>query len=185
MLRSRHMGQSWMVIVCESGSTTIKMRKRERISSFSGFCLSEYSTLNLYSHLSILLKFRLKTLPTNGEQQSWNTKCNLWVQSHFSHARLFVTPWLQPTRLLCPWDSPGKNSGVGCHALLQGIFSTQGSNPHVLLSPPLAGWFFTTSTTWEAQKEIWVLVISLTCPALQVLQSVLLQLYKRIQALIT
>ena len=26
---------------------------------------------------------------------------------------------LQPTRLLCPWDSPGKNAGVGCHCLLQ------------------------------------------------------------------
>ena len=25
----------------------------------------------------------------------------------------------QPTRLLCPWDSPGKNTGVGCHSLLQ------------------------------------------------------------------
>ena len=35
---------------------------------------------------------------------------------------------LYPARLLCPWDSPGKNSGVGCHALLQGIFWTQGSN---------------------------------------------------------
>ena len=33
-----------------------------------------------------------------------------------------------PPRLLCPWDSPGKNTGVGCHALLQGIFSAQGSN---------------------------------------------------------
>ena len=29
---------------------------------------------------------------------------------------------LQPTRLLCPWDFPGKNTGVGCHFLLQGIF---------------------------------------------------------------
>ena len=36
---------------------------------------------------------------------------------------------LQPTRLLHPWDSPGKNTGVGCHFLLQGIFLTQGSNP--------------------------------------------------------
>ena len=36
---------------------------------------------------------------------------------------------LQPTRLLCPWDSPGKNTGVGSHSLLQGIFPTQGSNP--------------------------------------------------------
>ena len=30
-----------------------------------------------------------------------------------------------PTRLLCPWDSPGKNTGVGCHFFLQGIFPTQ------------------------------------------------------------
>ena len=36
---------------------------------------------------------------------------------------------LQPTRLLCPWDSPGKNTGVGCHALLHGLFPTQGLNP--------------------------------------------------------
>ena len=36
---------------------------------------------------------------------------------------------LQPTRLLCPWDSSDKNTGVGCHFLLQGIFPTQGSNP--------------------------------------------------------
>ena len=35
---------------------------------------------------------------------------------------------LQPTRLFCPWNSPGKNTGVGCHFLLQGIFPTQGSN---------------------------------------------------------
>ena len=44
---------------------------------------------------------------------------------------------LQPTRLLCPWDSPGKNVGVGCHALLQGVFLTQGSNMHLSMSPAL------------------------------------------------
>ena len=32
------------------------------------------------------------------------------------------------TSLLCPWDSPGENIGMGCHFLLQGIFLTQGSN---------------------------------------------------------
>ena len=37
-----------------------------------------------------------------------------------------------PTRLLCPWDSPGKNTGMGCCALLQGIFPTQGLNSHLL-----------------------------------------------------
>ena len=39
---------------------------------------------------------------------------------------------LQSTRLLCPWDFPCKDTGVGCHLLLQGIFPTQGSNPGLL-----------------------------------------------------
>ena len=42
-----------------------------------------------------------------------------------------------------PWNYPGKNIGVGCHFLLQGIFLTQGSNLH-LVSPAFAGGFFTT-----------------------------------------
>ena len=51
---------------------------------------------------------------------------------------------LQPTRLLCPWDFPGMNTGVGCHFLLQGIFLTQGLNLHLLHwqedSLPLSHW---------------------------------------------
>ena len=44
----------------------------------------------------------------------------LLLLSHFSHVRLCnPTDGSQPTRLLCPWDSPGKNTGVGCHFLLQ------------------------------------------------------------------
>ena len=39
---------------------------------------------------------------------------------------------LQPTRFLCLWNFPGKNTGVGCHFLLQGIFLTQGLNLHLL-----------------------------------------------------
>ena len=38
---------------------------------------------------------------------------------------------LKPASLLYPWDSPGKNTGGGCHALLQGIFLTQRWNPHL------------------------------------------------------
>ena len=41
---------------------------------------------------------------------------------------------------------------MGCHALLQGIFPTQGSSPG-LMSPALADGFFTTSATWEVQKN--------------------------------
>ena len=46
-----------------------------------------------------------------------------WVVSRTLGDPLDCTP-----RLLCPWDSPGKNTGVGCHSLLQGIFPAQGPN---------------------------------------------------------
>ena len=42
-----------------------------------------------------------------------------------SCAWFFVTTWTVATRLLCPWDFSGKTTGMGCHSLLQGIFSTQ------------------------------------------------------------
>ena len=40
---------------------------------------------------------------------------------------------LQPARLLCPWNFPGKITRVGCHFLLQRIFPTQGSETHICL----------------------------------------------------
>ena len=46
----------------------------------------------------------------------------------------------EPARLLCPWDFSGKNIGVGCHFLLQGIFPTQGSNPRLLRLLRLRHW---------------------------------------------
>ena len=39
---------------------------------------------------------------------------------------------LQPAKLFCPWDFSSKNTGVGCHFLLQGLFLTRGSNLHLL-----------------------------------------------------
>ena len=46
-----------------------------------------------------------------------------------SCVRLFATHGLWPTKLLHPWDSPGKNTGVGCHFLLQRIFPNPGIEP--------------------------------------------------------
>ena len=60
---------------------------------------------------------------------------------------------LWPTQLLCPRHFPGRNTGVECHFLFQLIFPTQGSNLH-LGSPTLAGRFFTTNTTREAQYQL-------------------------------
>ena len=85
----------------------------------------------------------------------------LHVLSCFSCVQLFATPWTvattippRPTplpRLLCPWDSPGKITGAGCHALLLGISLTQGLNQGLLCLPALASGFFTPGTTWRAQ----------------------------------
>ena len=60
----------------------------------------------------------------------------------------FLWPYgLQTARLLCPWNSPGRNTGVGSHSLLQGIFLTQGLNPDLIH----AGEFFAIWATREAQ----------------------------------
>ena len=59
----------------------------------------------------------------------------MWV--HAKSLQLCLTLWgpmdCSPCRLFCPWDSTDKNTGVGCHFLLQGIFLTQGLDPHLLL----------------------------------------------------
>ena len=49
-----------------------------------------------------------------------------------SRVQLLQPHGLQPARLLCPWNSPGKNTGVDCHFLLQGIFPTQELNQGLL-----------------------------------------------------
>ena len=68
-------------------------------------------------------------------------------------------------RFLCPWNSLGKNTGVGCHALLQGMFLTQGEKPHLLRLLHWQVGSFITSDIWEAQfkntggknKSEWIL----------------------------
>ena len=58
---------------------------------------------------------------------------------------------LWPIRLLCPWNFPGKNTGVGCHFLFQEIFSTQGWNPVSCVSC-IGMWVLYQWATWEAQS---------------------------------
>ena len=52
---------------------------------------------------------------------SWEPACSVMSDSLWSHG-------LWPTRPLCPWDFLGKNTGVGCQFLLQGLFPTKGLN---------------------------------------------------------
>ena len=74
-------------------------------------------------------------LPLRGASSSWRlgsapfrrTKSRSQILSpccsccRFSRVRLCATPETAATRLPCPWDSPGKNTGVGCHFLLQWV----------------------------------------------------------------
>ena len=67
--------------------------------------------------------------------------CILCVLSCFSHVQLFGTLWA--VAHLCSWDSPGKNTRVVCHGLLQRIFPTRGSNLHLPAFSCIASRFFT------------------------------------------
>ena len=62
-------------------------------------------------------------------QKGWETLHMKVKESELAQSCLTLRPHkMSPIRLLCAWDFPGKNTGVGCHFLLQGIFPTQGSN---------------------------------------------------------
>ena len=88
-------------------------------------------SLSLVQLLEIPWTAAYQTPPSTGfsRQEYWSglplpspVSCSVVSNSLPSHGP-------QPSWLLCPWDSPGKNTGECCHSLLQGIFPTQGSNP--------------------------------------------------------
>ena len=119
-------------------------------SSFKIFCrtdlmvvnsLSICSSWNIFTLLSFGRAFFLDRWCTGDSLLLWHfidvavssaLLCFWWASESVS--RWVMSDSLRPhglwlARLLCPWNSPGKNTGVGCRALLQGIFPTQGWNP--------------------------------------------------------
>ena len=102
-----------------------------------------------------VLSFKYSHLPESTHLTSWamllKQQCKNPQQSEAVQLTGRGKVRKQPTRLLCPWDSPGGNTGVGCHALLQGIFPTQGANPRLLGLLLLAGRLLTTSATQKPQ----------------------------------
>ena len=62
--------------------------------------------------------------------------------------QLFATLWTAAHQLLCPWDSPGKNTGVGCHTLFQDIFPTRDQSP-VSCITYIGRQVLYTSATWK------------------------------------
>ena len=76
------------------------------------------------NYLSVNRPWDKNTYLENAEQV-------FFLESESEAAQSCPTLW-DPVDCICLWDSPGKNAGVGCHALLQGIFPTQGLNPGLL-----------------------------------------------------
>ena len=101
----------WLLLIDTFRYSTIfpKLFQKYFFLWFPGF-RDFYIVLLLHSFSSFLIKKK---------ERLWSCSV-VWF---------FATPQARATRLLCPWDFPGKSTGVGCHFLLQGIFWTQGLNP--------------------------------------------------------
>ena len=69
--------------------------------------------------------------------------------SHFSHVLLFAMLWTIAQQTPPSMGFSAKNTGLGCHSLLQGIFLTQ-DRIHVFCDSCIASGFFTAESTWEA-----------------------------------
>ena len=72
-----------------------------------------------FDRTGFLIRGEIWTL--TGTQGKHHVKMKVEIEMVLLHG-------LQPARLLCPWNSPGKHTGVGSHSLLKGIFLTKGSN---------------------------------------------------------
>ena len=91
---------------------------------------------------------------SNGYQAQGVSYNRRWGKESVSHSVMFDSlrpPGLQPTRLLYPWNFPGKNTGVPFPP--PGDLPTPGTELESPTSPALAGGFFTTSATWEAPRR--------------------------------
>ena len=97
-----------------------------------GFCVLIFYPEPCSIHLLVLIIFsrNLRIFSVQNHVIYTQNVCCVFSCSVVSDS--FQPCELQPTRLLCPWNFPGKNAGRGSHFLLQGIFPTQGLNPHVL-----------------------------------------------------
>ena len=99
-------------------------------------------------------KVKNKREVTTNTIETWKIIRDYYTQFHaYSAMSESLQPHgLQPTMLLCPWDFPGKNTGISGHFLLQGIFPIQGSNPYFLRLLHCR-WIFRHWATWEAHYK--------------------------------
>ena len=103
-----------------------KTHEISRSDNWNGFKNQAEKTLKLDANINKQVKFEIKhtmlfTLAS--------PKIKCMHASHSLRSTSLLPHELQPSRFLCPWNFPGKNTVVGCHFLLQGIYPSQESNP--------------------------------------------------------
>ena len=113
------------------GCTWLKQRRLRRFEAINTYSrLSMSVVLYLWIQASVDWKYLEKK--NSGEFQKAKLEllyaCVLVAQA----CPILFNPMDFSPPGSCPWNSPGKNTGVGCHSLLQGIFPTQGLNPGLL-----------------------------------------------------
>ena len=137
---SDSLASSWL-LCGEMNNRSLKLIRHTRPANKS---LQDKECSKFYTSFKSSNEHKPRTAPTVSKAPCSGVSS---VQMLVTQACLTLWPHgLKPARLLCPWDSPGKNTGVGCHALLQGLFLTQGLKP----VSRLAGRFFTSWATREA-----------------------------------
>ena len=132
----------------------VRCRPKTRISKIGK--LDFFHTESECSEIKVTLAMETE-LPSSGLKFN---SCHLLdicvcVLSHFSWVWLFATLQTIAARLLSPWDSLAKNTGVGCSS--PGALPNPGIKLVSLKPPALAGGFFTTITTWEARYTVSIL----------------------------
>ena len=122
-------------------ATNLHLVQRKKKLQYLQSTIKRNTRKGRMSILQVLFSTMIKKKILNPRLTDWkgrtlNALLGIWHHRHYPVLYLVTQSLrprgLQPARLLCPWDSPGKNTGVGCYALLQGIFLTQGSNPRLL-----------------------------------------------------
>ena len=112
---------------------------------------------NLHMTVWLTFTFHFQRSKTNVHT---HTHTQNYISESVSHLVVPNSLWsheLQPTKLLCPWDFPGKDTGVVCHFLLQGLFLTQeGSSPGFLHCREFLYWLsYEVSPKYVERHLLW------------------------------
>ena len=115
-----------------------------RTNNFKYENTSQFSSVQSLSCVQLFATLWIIAQKTSNSQNSLDKELEVFMLLDFSEVKVKASvtqlcptlcnhvDCMEPARLLCPWDSLGKNTRVGCHFLLQGIFPTQGLNPGLL-----------------------------------------------------